>query len=468
VKQAALKSSERWALGSLCLAILLAALGTSIANVALPTLARAFQAPFQAVQWVVLAYLLAITSLIVGVGWLGDFLGRRRLLLAGMLLFTVASLLCALSPSLWLLIAARALQGLGAAIMMALTIAFVSEIVPKAKAGSAIGLLGTMSAIGTALGPSLGGILIAEGGWRAIFLVSVPVGGLTLLLAYCTIPATPRQPQAGKFDALGILTLALTLVAYALAMTLGRGHFEVWNGVLLLAACGGFWLFLRIEARAVSPILPQSLLRDPARCAGFIANGLVSTVMMATLIVGPFYLSQALGLSETGVGAVLTLGPLLSAVTGVPAGRLVDRLGAAAATRIGLGLMLVGAVALALLPVPFGVIGYSAAIVLLTPGYQLFQAANTMRIMAEVPADQRGVTSGILTLSRNLGLITGASVMGATFAFTAQTFGQSVSLPEAVTLGMQVTFLLAAGLIVAALRLHLAPFRRAQSPGPQP
>ncbi len=466
MNQAALKSTGRWALGSLCLAILLAALGTSIANVALPTLAQAFQAPFQAVQWVVLAYLLAITSLIVGVGRLGDILGRRPLLLAGMLLFTVASLLCALSPSLWLLIAARALQGLGAAIMMALTIAFVGESVPKAKAGSAMGTLGTMSAIGTALGPSLGGILIAEWGWRAIFLVSVPVGALTLVLAYCTLAATPRQPQAGKFDALGILALALTLVAYALAMTLGRGHFDVRNGVLLLAACGGFWLFLRIEAWAASPILPQSLLRDPARCAGFIANGLVSTVMMATLIVGPFYLSQALGLSETGVGAALTLGPLLSALSGVPAGRLVDRLGTAVATRIGLVIMLVEAVALALLPVVFGVIGYSAAIVLLTPGYQLFQAANTMRIMAEVPADQRGVTSGMLNLSRNLGLITGASVMGAVFAVTAQTFGQSVSRPDAVTLGMQVTFLLAAGLILAALLLHLAPFRRTQSPGP--
>lgn len=466
MKQAALKSSERWALGSLCLSILLAALGTSIANVALPTLAQAFQAPFQAVQWVVLAYLLAITSLIVGVGRLGDILGRRPLLLAGMLLFTVASLLCALSPSLWLLIAARALQGLGAAIMMALTIAFVGESVPKAKAGSAMGTLGTMSAIGTALGPSLGGILIAEGGWRAIFLVSVPVGALTLVLAYCTLPATPRQPQAGKFDALGILALALTLVAYALAMTLGQGQFDVRNGVLLLAACGGLWVFLRIEARAASPILPQSLLRDPVRCTGFIANGLVSTVMMATLIVGPFYLGQALGMSETSVGAVLTLGPLLSALSGVPAGRIVDRFGAAVGVLVGLGLMLVGAVALALLPMLFGVIGYSAAIVLLTPGYQLFQAANTMRIMAEVPADQRGVTSGMLNLSRNLGLITGASAMGAVFAFTAQTFGQSVSRPEAVTLGMQVTFLLAAGLIIAALRLHLAPFRRAQSSGP--
>lgn len=461
MKQVVFKSSGRWALGSLCLSILLAALGTSIANVALPTLAQVFQVSFQAVQWVVLAYLLAITSLIVGVGRLGDILGRRPLLLAGMLLFTVASLLCALSPSLWLLIAARAVQGLGAAIMMALTIAFVGESVPKAKAGSAMGLLGTMSAIGTALGPSLGGILIAEWGWRAIFLVSVPVGALTLVMAYCALPAPPRLPQAEKFDARGILVLALTLVAYALAMTLGRGQFGVSNGALLLAAGAGLWLFLRIEARAQSPILPQGLLRDPGRRAGLIGNGLVSTVMMATLIVGPFYLSQALGLNEASVGAVLTLGPLLSALSGVPAGRLVDRLGAAVGTRVGLAIMLVGAVALALLPVPFGVIGYSAAIALLTPGYQLFQAANTMGIMAEVPADRRGVTSGILTLSRNLGLVTGASVMGAVFAFSAQTLGQSVARPDAVTLGMQITFLLAAVLIFAALLLQLAPFRRA-------
>ena len=456
----AFQSSGRWALASLSLSILLAALGTSIANVALPTLAQVFQVSFQAVQWIVLAYLLAITSLIVGVGRLGDILGRRPLLLAGMLLFTVASLLCALSPSLWLLIAARAVQGLGAAIMMALTIAFVGESVPKAKAGSAMGLLGTMSAIGTALGPSLGGILIAEWGWRAIFLVSVPMGALTLVLAYCTLPAPPRLPQAGKFEALGILALALTLVAYALAMTLGQGHFGFSNGALLLVAGAGLWLFLRIEARAKSPIFPQGLLRDPNRRAGLIGNGLVSTVMMATLIVGPFYLAQALGLSEARVGAVLTLGPLLSALSGFPAGRLVDRLGAAVGTRVGLAIMLVGALALALLPVPFGVIGYSASIVLLTPGYQLFQAANTIGIMAEVPADQRGVTSGILTLSRNLGLVTGASVMGAVFAFSAQTFGQSVSRPDAVTLGMQITFLLAAVLILAALLLHLAPFRR--------
>ena len=174
--------------------MLLSSLGTSIANVGLPTLAQAFDASFQEVQWIVLAYLLAITTLIVSVGRLGDITGRRRLLLAGIVLFTVASVLCGVAPTLWLLIAARAAQGLGAAIMMALTMAFVGETVPKARTGSAMGLLGTMSAIGTALGPSLGGVLIAGFGWRAIFLVNVPLGILTFLLAL-SLPAR-RSPGA--------------------------------------------------------------------------------------------------------------------------------------------------------------------------------------------------------------------------------------------------------------------------------
>src|SRR5206468_672306 len=124
--------------------------------------------------------------------------GRRRLLLAGILLFTVASVLCGIAPTLWLLIAARAAQGLGAAIMMALTMAFVGETVPKAKTGSAMGLLGTMSAIGTALGPSLGGVLIAGLGWRAIFLVTVPLGILTFLLAHRYLPVDRRPPKTDR------------------------------------------------------------------------------------------------------------------------------------------------------------------------------------------------------------------------------------------------------------------------------
>jgi len=208
---------------SLSLAVLLSSLGTSIANVALPTLARAFTASFQDVQWIVLAYLLAITTLIVSVGRLGDVVGGRRLLLAGILLFTLASVLCGLAPTLWMLIAARAAQGLGAAAMMVLTMAFVGETVPRERTGSAMGLLGTMSAVGTALGPSLGGVLIAGLGWRAIFLVKVPLGVAALLLAHRHLPADRPAEKADRagFDAVGTLLLAMTLATYALAMTMG-------------------------------------------------------------------------------------------------------------------------------------------------------------------------------------------------------------------------------------------------------
>src|SRR5262249_2160142 len=147
-----------------------------------------FAAPFPAVQWVVLAYLLATTTLIVSVGRLGDLVGRRRLLLTGILLFTTASVLCGLAPTLWLLIAARAAQGLGGAIRLALSLALVGATVPKERTGSAMGLLGTMSAIGTALGPSLGGVLISGFGWRAIFLLQVPLGVAAFLLSQRFLP----------------------------------------------------------------------------------------------------------------------------------------------------------------------------------------------------------------------------------------------------------------------------------------
>ena len=398
--------------------MLLSSLGTSIANVGLPTFAQAFDASFQEVQWIVLAYLLAITTLIVSVGRLGDITGRRRLLLAGIFLFTLASVLCGVAPTLWLLIAARAAQGLGAAIMMALTMALVGETVPKERTGSAMGLLGTMSAIGTALGPSLGGVLIAGFGWPALFLINVPLGILTFLLAHRFLPLDRREPQADRagFDHVGTLLLALTLAAYALAMTIGRGSFGRFNMALLLAAVSGVGLFVLAESRAASPLIRLAMFRNPVLSAGFAMSTLVTTVVMATLVVGPFYLSGALALDAARVGLVMSSGPIVAALTGAPAGRIVDRFGAHRMSIVGLVGMAVGTSILPMLPTRFGVPGYIAPLVVITAGYALFQAANNTAVMTNIRPDQRGVISGMLNLSRNLGLITGASAMGAVFA----------------------------------------------------
>lgn len=447
----------RWALASLSLSMLLSSLGTSIANVALPTLAQAFNASFQQAQWVVLTYLLAITTLIVSVGRLGDIFGRRRLLLGGISLFTAASLLCGVAPTLDWLLAARVAQGLGAATMMALTIAFVSETVPKARTGSAMGLLGTMSAVGTALGPSLCGVLIAGFSWRAIFLVNLPLGILALLLAQRYLPVDRQEARAdrARFDAIGTLLLALSLAAYALATTLGRGHFGMLNWALLLVALIGSGLFVFSQTQVASPLVQLAAFRDPALGASLAINVLVATVMATTFVVGPFYLSRSLGLSTAQVGMVMAIGPAISILGGVVAGKVVDRWGPALMVVVGLLLLTAGAGALSVLPSMFGVIGYVLAIAILTPGYQLFQAANNTAVMLDVRADQRGVVSGLLSLSRNLGLITGASVMGAVFAFGASTTDIATALPTAVARGLQTTFAVAALLGAVAIAIAL-------------
>jgi EmrB/QacA subfamily drug resistance transporter len=435
--------------------MLLSSLGISVANVGLPTLAAAFNASFQHVQWIVLAYLLAITTLIVSVGRLGDIIGRRRLFLVGIALFTAASAICGVAPTLWLLISARAAQGLGAAVMMALAIAFVGETVPKAKTGSAMGLLGTMSAIGTALGPSLGGVLIAGLGWRAMFLVNAPFGVVTFILARHSLPADRRKATAwrGGFDTLGTLLLALTLGAYALAMTLGRGRFGSLNMALLLAAVLGVAVFVRVEARAVSPLIRLAMFRDLALSGSLAASALVSTVMMATLVVGPFYLSRALGFGTAPVGLFLSVGPLVTALTSVPAGRIADRFGPQRMTLAGLAGIAAGSLLLALMPTSLGINGYLAPIVIMTVGYAVFQTANNTAVMTDIRPDQRGVTSGVLNLSRNLGLITGASVMGAVFAFASATSDITTARSEAVATGMRTTFAVAAILIGVALAI---------------
>jgi EmrB/QacA subfamily drug resistance transporter len=454
--------SVRWALAGLATSMLLSSLGTSVANVGLPTLARAFGASFQAVQWIVLAYLLAVTTLIVGVGRLGDLVGRRRLLLAGIALFTTASLLCGLAPGLWLLIGARAVQGIGAAVMMALTMAFVAETVPKARIGRAMGLLGTMSAIGTALGPSLGGILLAGFGWRALFLVNLPLGAVALLLAHRHLPGDAPERSAGRLrlDHVGTLLLAVTLGAYALAVTIGRGRFGALNVALLSAAAIGVWLFVRVEARAAAPLIRMTTLRDAVLGASLATSALVSTVMMATLVVGPFYLSRALGLDVALVGLVLSVGPLVAAMAGVPAGRLADRVGARRSTVVGLAAMAGGAALLSVSSTASGIPGFVAPMVILTAGYALFQTANNAAVMTDVPADQRGVVAGMLGLSRNLGLVTGASVMGAVFAVASGAADVAAATPVAVATGMRAAFAVAAVAIVVALVLVVVVARR--------
>ncbi|MGE3886673.1 MAG: MFS transporter [Vicinamibacterales bacterium] len=454
------------ALASLSLPVLMPSLATSIVNAALPELARAFGSSFQQAQWIVLAYLVSMTTSSVAAGKLGDRIGRRRLLTAGIVLFTSSSLLCGVAPTLATLIAARAGQGAGAALMMSLTIAIASDTASKAGTGAAMGLLGTMSAAGTALGPALGGVLMATPGWRAIFFANVPAGLLALLLVRRYVPGDGSTPGAHRegADALGSFLLAVTLSAYALAMTMGAGHFGPVNLALLLAAACGVAGFLLAERSAASPLVPLALLRDPAVSASLVSSAIVSAVMMATLVVGPFYLSRALGLTAAEVGLVLSVGPGVAALSGVPAGRLVDRRGAHRMTKAGQIGIAGGSAFLFVLPAWVGLVGYIVPIAAMTASYALFQAANTAAIMDGTPTTRRGLVAGLLGLSRNLGFITGASAMGALFTLASATSDIVAATPEAVAAGMQRTFGVAALMIVVALVVVMSSTRYPHRP----
>lgn len=488
------KVPNTWILTSLSISTLMASLGVSIANVALPTLTEVFSTTFQSVQWVVISYLLSITVVIVSIGRLGDILGLQRMLMIGLIVYTLASFTCGIAPALWMLILARSFQGVGAAILIALTMAFLREAISEKKMGSAMGMLGTMSAIGTALGPTLGGILIESFGWRTIFLMMVPPGVLNMFLTYKYLPVAKarvtheRNLLRGKptmyshkkyfgfearsrafrfrlsskeIDWTGTFLLAVTLAFYTLGMTIGKGSFNLVNVLLLLLAVMGTGAFIYSQAKAKSPLIKLSAFTDRNLSAGLIVNSFVSAVMMATLVVGPFYLSLALGLNETFVGMVMSVGPMVSALTGIPSGCIVDRFGATETVITGLLVMVMGAFTLSILPNKYGVIGYIIALAILTPGYQLFQAANNTSVMMGANKDQRGVISGVLNLSRNLGLVTGASVLGALFAFAVGTSDFEIARRQDISKGMSTTFIVAGVLMSIAVVISFTMRKKA-------
>ena len=383
--------------------ILLASLGTSIVNIALPTLAEVFLLPFIQVQAVVIGYLISLTITVVIAGRLGDRYGCKSMLIVGLVIFSLASLLCSVAPSLWILVAARSFQGIGAAFLMTLAMALTRQTVSKSQLGRAMGMLGTISALGTALGPVLGGVLIALSGWQSIFGLQFILASIAIILAWVLLPNDCIRKQ--------IPTLSS------------------WQ-----------------PDQNITPNLMVNLL--------------VATVMMTTLVIGPFYLSLGLSLNQIQVGLIMGIGPVVAILSGIPSGRLVDRWGSRYIVAIGLIFLIIGSFMLAIVPKLMGISGYILPIIILTSGYQLFQAANNTMTLADVPKARQGVVSGLLSLSRNMGLIIGASVMGAIFSFGVGTnqFNQATAL--AIIDGMQFTFLCAGALMIVGLLISCVSFRR--------
>jgi EmrB/QacA subfamily drug resistance transporter len=397
-------------------------LDASIVTLALPRLGRDLHASVGAVEWVALAYLLVLVATVATVGRIADAVGRKLLYVYGFGVFTAGSVLCGLAPTLAVLIAARVLQAVGAAMLQANSVALITEAMPRPLLGRGIGVQGTAQALGLALGPAVGGALLALGGWRLIFLVNLPVGAVGLAIGWFLLPRSRSRRKAdGAGDHLGAVLLALgvagPLVYLSLATRAGYA-----NPLLLLALAAGSLAaigFVRRESRVNAPLVDLSILRRRAFSVG-LSSGLVSyLVLFGTLFVVPYYLSgKHVGFAL--VGLQLAVLPVAIGMAAPIAGRLLSRVGDRPLTGGGLILTAAG-----LLEVAFWhhTTGLLAGLGLAGLGLGAFTPANNATIMIASPPGHAGVISGVLNMTRGVGTALGVALASALYTAAARANG---------------------------------------------
>lgn len=443
--------------------VFMGTLDASIVNISLPTLVQEFQTSFATIEWVVLSYVLVVTSMMLVVARLGDMRDKKKLYMFGLTVFTIASLLCGLAPSVGWLIAFRALQGLGAVFTQALGTAIVTEIVPSSERGRALGIMGTTVSFGIAIGPPLGGLLIGLIGWQSIFLVNLPIGLLAVWFISRNLPSSGTHPGQ-SFDIAGAVVLFATLALYAMGMTLGQQYgFHLWSArVPLVLALAGLVIFLSIETHAHQPMMDLSLFRNVLFSLNLLM-GMLVFIVMAGMFIMPFYLQLVQGYSTTQVGLMIIANPITMGLVAPFAGSLSDRFGSRKITLIGLVMIILGCFGLATLSENTSALGFVLRMIPFGAGMGMFQSPNNNAIMGSVPRNRLGVASGLLSLSRTLGNTTGLPLMGALYTSLVLTAahlpaGSEVTTAPAFAIigGINGTYQIAALVILGALVLAVA------------
>jgi len=432
-------SAPWFVVATVCVGAFMGQLDASIVSLAYPTLEGQFHASLGTVTWVGLSYLLTLVATVTAVGRLSDMFGRKLMYTYGFLVFIAGSALCGLAPSLAGLEGFRVLQALGAAMLQANSVAIIYLAVPRRSLGRAIGIQGAAQAVGLALGPAVGGLLLAAGGWRLLFLVNVPFGIVGVVAGLLFIPRSRDLAARVRFDwpGLGLFVPAIVLLIGALSL----GNDVGWTSpVLLVAALAGGLLvagFVLHERRSAAPMIDTRLFKRVSFSAGIGSGLLAYLVMFGVLLVVPFYLERGLGAGAGRTGLELTVMPVFLALAAPVAGRLADRFGARPLTVAGMALV-AGALGVLALTRPGDVL-LVAALAFIGLGLGLFTPSNNAAIMAAAPRSESGMASGVLNMTRGMGTALGLAVTGLVYGLAV--------LPAA---GFQHSSVLLAGVAVAA------------------
>ncbi len=409
---------RRWAVVTVALGLMMAVLDGAIANLALPTLAQEFHVSAASSIWVVNAYQLAVTLSLLPLAALGDIVGYRRVYQVGMVLFTAASLGCAMSHSLPTLTAARVAQGFGAAGMMSVNSALVRFIYPRLLLGRGFGVNVMVGSVSSALGPSIAAGILSVAGWQWLFAVNVPIGLFVLALGARTLPDTPRGSH--RFDGGSAVLNALTFGLLISGID-GVGHGGdrgVAAAEIVGSAVAGWFLVQRQLTRA-NPLLPVDLLRRPVFALSVLASTCSFAAQAMAFVTLPFYLEQTLRLSRGQTGLLMTPWPLTVAVVAPFAGRLSDRYSPGNMGGLGQALMIVGLVALAFLPADPSLPNIAWRMSLCGVGFGLFNSPNNRTMMSAAPPARSGGASGMQATSRLLGQTLGTALVALLFGVLA-------------------------------------------------
>jgi len=413
---------------------MMSGLDSGISNTVLPVIASSLGVDVASAQWVVAIYVLVLSCLLLAFGRLGDLYGYRRTYLSGFGLFVVASATCAFSTNIGMLVAARGVQAIGAAMLAANSPAILINAFPEQQRGRALGFQATAVYLGLAIGPSLGGWLTAVFGWGAVFLVNVPIGLADLLLGSRVIPRDRRLVKNGEsFDFTGaaLFTVALLVLIFGL----NQVHDWGWTSPLLtasmLAAALAFGAFIVVERHAIAPLLDLHLFTSREFSASVASATLQYTAVFSMQFLLPFYLIQARGLSVGIAGLVLTAQPVVMACTAPFSGALSDRLGARLPATFGMAIIAVGLGLLSRLGLDTPLPAIVAVLLLIGAGVGLFTAPNMSAALGAVPGMRRGVASGVLATARNVGMVLGIGIGGALFTSILAANG-AAPVPEVI------------------------------------
>ncbi|MFC2054078.1 DHA2 family efflux MFS transporter permease subunit [Chloroflexota bacterium] len=456
--------TRKWyVMAAVAMGIFLATIDSSIVNIALPTLVREFNTDFATIQWVVLVYLLTLATLILSFGRLGDMMGKKPVYATGFVVFTLGSILCGLSSTVFWLVFFRVVQAIGATMILALGMAIVTEAFPSRERGMALGISGSIVSIGIVLGPTLGGLIIDAWSWNWIFFVNIPVGIIGILMVLRFIPdIKPIGKQ--RFDLLGALTLFISVLSFLLALTFGqRIGFVNIRVLVLFATCALFsLLFVLIELRVTQPMIDLRLFKNKIFSISLVTGFLTFLAISGTIILIPFYLENVLGYNTRQIGLLLAAVPIAMGIVAPIAGSLSDRFGTRPIAVIGLSILLVGYYGLSKLHIQTSTLEYLIRFLPIGLGMGIFSSPNNSTIMGTAPRERLGIVSGMLAVNRTLGQTTGIAVLGAIWASRVIAYsgsfvegGATNAKPVYQVAGLGDTFSVAVVVILAALGLSV-------------